>query len=161
LEAVVMDPNKQTEEWQLPIARALVAMKRLPGLARGRVGFDQVRLAGQPWGLMNTAVVHAYLPADSVPFAVRFAVQGGSYVVRDHGGRSLTARGVAAELGLPPASAHRAFFLLRGALTQALQLYNRAHTAQGRSPHAPAAGASEPWPFRARPAGDAPAGPSL
>jgi hypothetical protein len=151
------------EAWDLPVVRALDAIKFLPGLDPDHVEFDQFRFSRvnliDP---MRSAAIHAYQPIASARFTVKFAVQGTTYQVRDHDRQPLTASGVADLLHVPLASADRAVTLLKQGLSESLRIYNEAHTPAIQHEARPASAASrEPWPFAARPGTTEPPHPTL
>jgi hypothetical protein len=158
------DHHKPPQPWDLPVIRGLDAIRLLPGMERLHVGFDELHLQGDAAsGRMYTAVIHAYQPVTSVPFTVRFAVQGATYTMRGRDRQPLTASGVADLLHVPPASAELAITILKRALTASLRIYNQAHnpTDPDVGQGTPAAKQVAPWPFRAPPVADAPTGPTL
>ena len=158
------DHDKPPELWDLPVVRALDAIEFLPGLDPDHVEFDEFRFHGEGWsGPMHAAVIHAYQPVTSVPYAVRFAVQGATYTVRGRGQHPLTASGVADLLHVPLASADRAVTLLGRALTESLRIYNQANTPaqNGAGRPTPTAGTSQPWPFSTQTDTDPSPGPHL
>ncbi|PUB20891.1 hypothetical protein C8K30_115102 [Promicromonospora sp. AC04] len=158
------DHHKPPKPWDLPVVRGLDAIRLLHGLEALHVGFDELHLHGEaPSGPMYTAVIHAYQPVISVPYTVRFAVQGTTYTVQGRDRQPLTTSGVADLLHVPTASADRAITLLKQSLTESLRIYNQANTPaqQGAGHPTPTVGTSQPWPFSTRASTDASPGPDL
>ncbi|MDR7381252.1 hypothetical protein [Promicromonospora iranensis] len=145
------------QAWDLPVVRALDAIKSLPGLDSDHVEFDTFRFsAPSASGPTQSAMIHAYQPVTSARFTVKFTVRGSTYDVQSHDGQPLTVSGVADLLHLPLASADRAVTLLKAGLSEALRIYNEAHAPAPHHEGRPAtiARAREPWPFAARPGTD-------
>lgn len=118
--------------WELPVLRAIDAVRLLPGLDAEHVEFDRVRFAAPSTGApARSATIHAYQPVTSVPFTVKFAVRGAVFAVQVHGPRPLTVAGVASLLQVPLSSADRAVTLLQAGLTGALNIHNEVHTRTG------------------------------
>lgn len=166
--------------WELPVLRAVDAVKLLPGLDADQVEFDRVRFAAPSLGApARSATVHAYQPVTSVPFTVKFALRGTAYALLGHGPQPLTVPDVATLLSVPVASADRAVALLRAGLTGALRIHNEVHArpglagtssrdrslavpqAPGQARPAPTPSHAEPWPFAGRTGADESAGPAL
>lgn len=150
--------------WDLPVVRGLDAIRLLHGMEAARVGFDELHLHGEaPHGPMYTAAIHAYQPVTSVPYTVRFAVQGATYTVRGRDRQPLTISGVADLLHVPPASADRAISLLKQALTESRRIYNQATAParNGAGRPTPTTGVAQPWPFSTRAGADPSPGPDL
>lgn len=158
------DHHQPPKPWDLPVVRGLDAIRLLPGLEATHVGFDELHLQGDAAnGPMYTAVIHAYQPVTSVPYTVRFAVQGTTYTVRGRDRHSLTASGVADLLHVQPVNADQAITLLKQALTESLRIYNQANTPtqDGAGHPTSTASASQPWPFSPRAGSDPSPGPHL
>ncbi|WP_454859691.1 hypothetical protein [Promicromonospora soli] len=158
------DHHKSPKLWDLPVVRGLDAIRFLHGMEATHVGFDELHLHGEvPSGPMYTAVIHAYQPVTSVPYAVRFAVQGTTYTVRGRDRQPLTASGVAELLHVLPVNADRAITLLKRALTESLRIYNQANTPaqNGAGRPTPTTGTSQPWPFSTRAGTEPPPSPDL
>ncbi|MFI8526288.1 hypothetical protein ACIGB8_17650 [Promicromonospora sukumoe] len=166
--------------WELPVLRAVDAVRLLPGLDPNHVEFDRVRFAAPSLGgPARSATIHAYQPVTSVPFTVKFALRGTAYALLGHGPQPLTVADVAGLLRVPVASADRAVALLKAGLTGALRIHNEVSTrpglagtssqdrsltvpqAPGQTRPAPAPSRAEPWPFAARTGVDESAGPAL
>lgn len=158
------DHHKPPQPWDLPVIRGLDTIRLLRGLEARHVGFDEFHLRGDAAsGRMYTAVIHAYQPVTSVPFAVRFVVQGATYTVRGRDRQPLSASGVADLLRVPLASADRAITLLQSALTESLRIYNQANAPMQNGAGHPTstASGSQPWPFSSRVGADPSPGPRL
>ncbi|MFI8528164.1 hypothetical protein ACIGB8_27140 [Promicromonospora sukumoe] len=166
--------------WELPVLRAIDAVRVLPGLDPEQVEFDRVQFAAPTMGSpARSATIHAYQPVTSVPFSVKFALRGTTYAVQGHGPQPLTVTDVAGLLRVPVSSADRAVALLKAGLTGALRIHNEMHTRLGlaeassasdprRLPQVPGEARPdpvprhvEPWPFAARTGAGESAGPAL
>ncbi|MFE7503849.1 hypothetical protein [Promicromonospora sp. NPDC057488] len=166
--------------WELPVLRAVDAIRLLPGLGPDHVEFDRVRFAAPSMGgPARSAMIHAYQPVTRVPFTVKFALRGTTYALQGHGPQPLAVADVATLLCVPMSSADRVVTLLKAGLTGALRIHNKVHSAPGLAgtsrpdrslpfPLAPGDGRAvntpshaEPWPFAARTGAPGSSGPAL